>query len=413
MSTVLVVNSGSSSIKYQVIDSDTGERLAQGLVERIGEGAASGTPSSGTEQAGGRIVHSAHGTDTIRVLPIPNHTAGFACMLEAFAQAGDPLESLGVVAVGHRVVQGGSDFVDPVLIDDVVAERILELSAIAPLHNPGHYAAIVAARAVFPDLPHVAVFDTAFHQTIPESAYSYAINPAVAAEHGVRRYGFHGISHAVVSRRAAEHLGRPLESLKQIVLHLGNGASACAIDAGRSIDTSMGLTPLEGLVMGTRSGDIDPGAILHLLRQGMSVTDVDHLLNKNSGLFGFTGSNDFRDVRAAAEGGDASAQLGIDVYAHRVRHYLGSYLAVLGGADTVVFTAGLGENAADLRALICANFEWCGLVLDAALNEAPERGSRVISAPESRITVMVVPTDEEAEIARQSLELIYSEKSHV
>lgn len=398
MSTVLVVNSGSSSIKYQVIDSDTGERLAQGLVERIGEGGADG--------GSGRIVHSTNGAKSVRELLIPNHTAGFAGMLEAFAQAGSPIESLGIVAVGHRVVQGGSEFIEPVVIDDAVAARILELSAIAPLHNPGHYAAIVAARAVFPDLPHIAVFDTAFHQSIPEPAYTYAINPEAAAEYGVRRYGFHGISHAVVSRRAADHLGRPLESLKQIVLHLGNGASACAIDGGRSVDTSMGLTPLEGLVMGTRSGDIDPGVILHLLRQGMSVADVDNLLNQRSGLFGFTGSNDFRDVRAAAAAGEPAASLAIEVYAHRVRHYVGAYLAVLGGADTLVFTAGLGENAADLRALICDGFEWCGLILDANLNEAADHGARVISAPDSRITVMVVPTDEEAEIARQSLELV-------
>lgn len=406
MSTVLVVNSGSSSIKYQVIDSGTGERLAQGLVERIGEAGSAGGSERGSDGGTGRIIHETNGVESVRELPISNHTAGFAGMLEAFAHAGHAIETLGIVAVGHRVVQGGSDFIEPVIIDDVVTARILELSAIAPLHNPGHHAAIVAARVVFPDIPHVAIFDTAFHQSIPEAAYTYAIDPAATAEYGVRRYGFHGISHAVVSRRAADHLGQPLESLKQIVLHLGNGASACAIDGGRSVDTSMGLTPLEGLVMGTRSGDIDPGAILHLLRQGMSVADVDGLLNQRSGLYGFTGSNDFRDVREAAAAGDPAASLAIKIYAHRVRHYVGAYLAVLGGADTVVFTAGLGENAADLRALICAGFEWCGLVLDADLNEAPGRGARTISTPDSHITVMVVPTDEEAEIAKQSLELV-------
>lgn len=406
MSAVLVVNSGSSSIKYQVIDADSGERLAQGLVERIGETIGERAGESAGERAAGRIVHSAHGVETVHELPIADHTAGFAGLLVAFEEAGDPVASLGIVAIGHRVVHGGSDFIEPVLIDDAVAERILDLSAVAPLHNPGHYAAIVAARAVFPSLPHVAVFDTAFHQSIPESAYTYAVDAKVAAEYGVRKYGFHGISHAVVSRRAAAHIGRPLESLKQIVLHLGNGASACAVDGGRSVDTSMGLTPLEGLVMGTRSGDIDPGVIFHLLRQGMSVEDVDGLLNKRSGLSGFTGSNDFRDVRAGVERGEQAAQLATDVYVHRVRHYIGAYLAVLGGADTVVFTAGLGENAADLRALICAGFEWCGLELDAMRNEAHERGARVISTDGSRITVLVVPTDEEAEIARQSLELV-------
>lgn len=394
MSAVLVVNSGSSSIKYQVIDEVTGERRAQGLVERIGEAAL------------GRVIHRAGGQVVEIDLEIPDHAAGFAAIVEAFREAGEPIDSIGIEAVGHRVVHGGSDFIAPTLIDEHVAERILGLSELAPLHNPGHHASIIAACTAFPDLPHVAVFDTAFHQSMPKSAYTYAIDPQVAAETGVRRYGFHGISHAVVSRRAAAHLERPVESLKQIVLHLGNGASVCAIDRGRSVDTSMGMTPLEGLVMGTRSGNIDPGAILHLLRGGSTADEIDALLNQRSGLFGFTGSNDFRDVREGAAAGDENAQLAIDVYVHRVRHYVGAYLAVLGGADTIVFTAGLGENAADLRALICAGFEWCGIRIDEALNTADERGARVISAPDSRVTVMVVPTDEEAEIARQSIALI-------
>lgn len=378
MSRVLVVNSGSSSIKYQVIDEASGERIAQGLIERIGEAGS----------------------------PVTDHTAGFAAIVESFREEGRPIDSLGIVAVGHRVVHGGSEFVRPTLITDAVAARILELAELAPLHNPGHHAAIVAARAVLPRIPHVAVFDTAFHQTMPPEAYTYAIDPAVASRHGIRRYGFHGISHAVVSRRTAEHLGRPLESLKQIVLHLGNGASMCAIDGGRSVDTSMGLTPLEGLVMGTRSGDIDPGALLHLLRRGESLEEIDRLLNHRSGFTGFTGSNDFRDVRAAAASGDIAAQLAIDVYVHRARHYLGAYLAVLGGADAVVFTAGLGENGPDLRARICEGFEWCGIHLDAERNEAPGSGARVISTPESRIAVLVVPTDEETEIAKQSIEAV-------
>lgn len=398
MSNVLVVNSGSSSIKYQLIEAASGAQRAQGLVERIGE--------SGL----GNITHKSGGEKVVRELPIANHGAGFSAMLDAFRDAGTPVGALGITAVGHRVVHGGSEFIAPTLIDDGVAERVLALSDLAPLHNPGHHAAIVAARETFPDLPHVAVFDTAFHQSMPETAYTYAINPEAAEKHGIRRYGFHGISHSVVSRRAAEYLGRPLESLKQIVLHLGNGASMCAIDGGVSVDTSMGLTPLEGLVMGTRSGDIDPGVIMHLLRRGESIDDVDRLLNKQSGLLGFTGSNDFRDVRAAAESGDAAARLAIDVYVHRARHYLGAYLAVLEGADTIVFTAGLGENAADLRARVCAGFEWCGIHLDAALNEGTIAGSaaddaRIISAADSRVTVLVVPTDEEAEIARLSVQL--------
>ena len=396
MNAVLVVNSGSSSIKYQAIDERSGERLAQGLVERIGERGA------------GHVVHRAAASEFARDADIPDHSAAFAAIVESFVAAGTPVDQLGIVAVGHRVVHGGSEFIAPTLIDRAVADRILDLAELAPLHNPGHHAAIVAALGVFPDLPHVAVFDTAFHQTMPAKAYTYALDRELAAEHGIRRYGFHGISHAIVSRRAAELIGRPVEELKQIVLHLGNGASMCAIDGGRSVDTSMGLTPLEGLVMGTRSGNVDAGAILHLLRRGVSIEEVDRELNKRAGFVGMTGSNDFRDVRAAAAGGDEAAKLAIEVYVHRARHYLGAYLAVLEGADTVVFTAWRGENGPDLRALICAGFEWCGLLLDPARNEADVSGSRVISAEGSRITVMVVPTDEEAEIAQQSIALVAS-----
>lgn len=393
MSSVLVVNSGSSSIKYQLIDAVTEERVASGLIERIGEQV-------------GRIEHLAGQDRADRDIPVPDHAAGFSAMLEAFARAGTPVADLGIEAVGHRVVQGGSRFVAPTEITDEVAGAILELGELAPLHNPGHYQAIVAARAAFPNVPHVAVFDTAFHQTMPDRAYTYAIDTEVASEHGLRRYGFHGISHLVVSRRTAAFLKRPVTSLKQIVLHLGNGASACAIDGGRSIDTSMGLTPLEGLVMGTRSGDIDPGLLLHLLRVGTDTEQLDALLNKRSGLFGMAGSNDFRDVRRAAAEGDDAARLAIEVYVHAIRRYLGSYLVELGGADAIVFTAGVGENAADLRAAVCADLEWFGVRIDAERNEAPDRGARRISTDDSRVAVLVVPTDEEAEIARQTWELV-------
>ncbi|UOQ61702.1 acetate kinase [Leucobacter rhizosphaerae] len=393
MSAILVVNSGSSSIKYQLIDAESEERLASGLVERIGEQV-------------GRIEHH-QGEERIELeVRVPDHTAAFAAVLDAFAQAGTAIAELEVAAVGHRVVQGGSEFVAPTLITDAVAERILALRELAPLHNPAHHQAIVAARAALPDVPHVAVFDTAFHQSMPPHAYTYAIDTQVAAQHGVRRYGFHGISHLVVSRRAAALLERPVSTLRQIVLHLGNGASACAIDGGRSIDTSMGLTPLEGLVMGTRSGDLDPGALLHLLRSGMDVDELDRLLNQRSGLLGLTGSNDFRDVRAAAASGDAAARLAIEVTVHAIRRYLGAYLVALGGADTIVFTAGVGENAADLRAAVCADLEWFGVRLDPARNEARIREARRISTDDSRVAVLVVPTDEEAEIARQTWELI-------
>ena len=393
MSSILVVNSGSSSIKYQLIDAVTEKRFASGLIERIGE-------------ESGRIEHEYDGNRVEADTVIPDHAAGFSAMLDAFEGAGTPVDRLGIAAVGHRVVQGGSQFVAPTVITDEVAEEILALGELAPLHNPGHYQAIVAARVAFPGVPHVAVFDTAFHQSMPDRAYTYAIDASVAQDHGLRRYGFHGISHLVVSRRAAAFLERPVSSLKQIVLHLGNGASACAIDAGRSIDTSMGLTPLEGLVMGTRSGDIDPGLMLHLLRTGFDVSALDALLNKRSGLLGLAGSNDFRDVRAAAASGDDAARLAIEVYVHAIRRYLGAYLLELGGADAIVFTAGVGENAADLRAAVCADLEWFGVRLDAARNEASERGSRRISSDDSRVAILVVPTDEEAEIARQTWELV-------
>ena len=393
MSAILVVNSGSSSIKYQLIDAVTEERFASGLIERIGE-------------ESGRIEHQRGGDRVEQDLVIPDHAAGFSALLDAFERAGTPNDDLGIVAVGHRVVQGGSRFVEPTVITDEVAEEILALGELAPLHNPGHYQATVAARAAFPAVPHVAVFDTAFHQSMPDRAYTYAIDASVAQEHGLRRYGFHGISHLVVSRRAAAFLERPVSSLKQIVLHLGNGASACAIDGGRSIDTSMGLTPLEGLAMGTRSGDIDPGLMLHLLRNGMNTEQLDALLNKRSGLVGLAGSNDFRDVRAAAESGNDAARLAIEVYVHAIRRYLGAYLLELGGADAIVFTAGVGENAADLRAAVCADLEWFGVRLDAARNEAVARGARLISEDDSRVAVLVVPTDEEAEIARQTWELV-------
>lgn len=400
MQNILVINAGSSSIKYQLVDPVNGERVASGLIERIGE------PK-------GRLEHESAGGKLERVVEVSDHTVGFEAMVQAFVDAGTPLESLDIVAVGHRVVQGGSEFVRPTLINDHVADKILELATLAPLHNPGNYSAIVAARNTFPNVPHVAVFDTAFHQTMPEVAYAYAIDPRVAAEYGVRRYGFHGISHQVVSQRAAALLDRPLSEIKQIVLHLGNGASACAIDGGRSVDTSMGLTPLEGLVMGTRSGDIDPGALLHLMRAGLSVDELDQLLNKRSGLLGLAGSNDMRDIRAGVEAGDADSLLALDIYARRVKHYVGAYLALLGGANAIVFTAGVGENSSLLRARVCADLEWLGIELDPERNDSTERGARVISTMGSRVAILVVPTDEETEIASQALELIEENASDV
>ncbi|MEC5152174.1 acetate kinase [Cryobacterium sp. GrIS_2_6] len=395
MSAVLVINSGSSSFKYQLIDMKTETELASGLVERIGE-------------ASGHARHAAAGSDRVeQTLPIPDHTAGFAVMLAAFAASGPQLSTANLVAVGHRVVQGGSIFQGPTVIDDEVLAQISALSDLAPLHNPAHVQGINAARAQFPDVPHVAVFDTSFHQTMPAPAYTYAIDTALAAEYGIRRYGAHGSSHKFVSEAAAEFLGRPLAELKTIVLHLGNGASACAVDGGKSIDTSMGLTPLQGLVMGTRSGDIDPAVLFHLHRKaGMSIEELDTLLNKKSGMLGLTGNGDMRDVEDAAIAGDAVAQAALDVYYHRIRGYVGNYIAQLGGLDVIVFTAGIGENSGIIRAGVLSGLEFLGIEIDPAKNDPFSRVARVISTDDSKVTVLVIPTNEELEIARQTLAVI-------
>ena len=413
MSIVLVVNSGSSSLKYQLLDMDAETVLASGLVERIGDPAtgsgAIGRSSHTVTAAGmgateGAVPAVLDATYT-RDLPIPDHAAGFAVMLEAFAENGPSLAERRPVAVGHRVVHGGNRFFEPTVITPLVEIDIDELSVLAPLHNPAGLAGIVAAKQAFPDVPHVAVFDTAFHQTLPAAAYTYAIDAELAATHGIRRYGFHGTSHRFVSAAAAAFLGRPLSELRQIVFHLGNGASVTAVDGGRSVDTSMGLTPLEGLVMGTRSGDLDPAVVLQLARRaGMSIDDLDALLNKRSGLQGLAGVSDMRDVQAGAERGDAACILALDVYIHRLRAYAGAYLAQLGGVEVISFTAGVGENSPLVRAGAVATLGFAGVELDAARNEARQRGIRIISTDSSRVTVLVVPTDEELEIARQTLE---------
>ncbi len=403
MTPVLVVNSGSSSFKYQLIDMDAETTLASGLVERIGEamGSATHTVRAPAPDGGGATFTDATYT---RELPIPDHTAGFRVMLDAFASDGPSLEDRPPVAVGHRVVHGGARFFEPTLITPLVEINIDELSVLAPLHNPANLAGIVAARAAFPDVPHVAVFDTAFHQTLAPEVYTYAIDAQVAASHRIRRYGFHGTSHKFVSEAAAAFLGRPLGDLKQIVFHLGNGASVTAIDGGRSVETSMGFTPLEGLVMGTRSGDLDPAVLFHLARrEGMSINQLDDLLNKRSGMLGLAGSSDLRDIRAAIASGDEQARLAFEVYVHRLRAYAGAYLAQLGGADVISFTAGVGENAPLVRARALDTLGFAGVELDEERNLAPARGIRRISTDASPVAVLVVPTDEELEIARQTL----------
>ncbi|WP_250445526.1 acetate kinase [Actinotalea sp. C106] len=392
---VLVVNSGSSSIKYQLVDVGTGESVAGGLVERIGEG------------GDGTLRHEGPSGRTDRTQPVPDHDAGVRAVLDLFAEVGPSLTEVGLVAVGHRVVQGGDRFTEPVLVDDAVEAAIEELSPLAPLHNPPNLAGIRAARHAFPELPHVAVFDTAFHHTLPAAARTYAIDRDVAREHGIRRYGFHGTSHAYVSRRTAELLGKKPDEVNLIVAHLGNGASITAVRGGESVETSMGLTPLEGLVMGTRSGDVDPAVIFHLQRvAGMSTDEIDTLLNRRSGMIGMAGVNDMRDVHDAVAAGDADARLALDVYCHRLKHYVGAYYAQLGHVDAVVFTAGVGENDDIVRELALTGLERLGIVVDAERNAGRKKTETVISPDGAEVTVLVVPTNEELEIAQQAVALV-------
>lgn len=388
---VLVVNSGSSSVKYQLVDPVTGVAIASGLVERIGE-------------PDGRITHHHDGVDRERLGPIGDHGDGLRLAFGMFAEDGTDLTTVGIAAVGHRVVHGGEVFYEPTVITPDVLAEIRRLSSLAPLHNPANVLGIESAMAVLPNVPHVAVFDTAFFHTLPAKARTYAIDAEVAKAHDVRRYGFHGTSHQYVSGRVAEFLGRDIGELNQIVLHLGNGASASAIAGGRAVDTSMGLTPLEGLVMGTRSGDIDPGLVMHLRRSaGLDVDAIDDLLNRRSGLKGLCGVNDFRELRRLIDEGDADAALAYDVYIHRLRKYIGAYLLSLGGVDVITFTAGVGENSAPVRADALSGLERLGIEIDADRNAARSREARVISRDASAVTVLVVPTNEEFAIAQQAL----------
>ncbi|MBX7454796.1 acetate kinase [Mycolicibacterium sp. 3033] len=370
--TVLVLNSGSSSLKYSVVHPDSGATVADGIVERIGD-----DPK------------------------VPDHGAALDVVHEALAGDGHRLDELGLVAVGHRVVHGGPDLYRPTVIDDDTIEALEHLSALAPLHNPPALLGIEVARAALPDLPHIAVFDTAFFHDLPPEAATYAIDSEVAREWRIRRYGFHGTSHQYVSEQAARYLDVPLTSLRQIVLHLGNGASASAIVGGRPVETSMGLTPMEGLVMGTRSGDIDAGIVMYLWREaGMSVEDIETMLNRRSGVRGLGGEIDFRELHRRIDAGDDAARLAYDVYIHRLRKYIGAYLAVLGAADVITFTAGVGENDALVRRDALSGLTAFGIEVDEHLNESPSRAARRISAAGAATTVLVIPTDEELAIAR-------------
>lgn len=388
---VLVINSGSSSIKYQLVDVATEQALAGGIVERIG-------------QAVGRVRHDGPDGRTVVDRPVPDHEAGMAIVLAMFASHGPVLDAAALAAVGHRVVQGGSVFDRPAVVDDTVERQIAELSPLAPLHNPANLAGIVAARHAFGSVPQVVVFDTAFHQTLSPAAYTYAIDREVAARYRIRRYGAHGTSHLYVSRKTAEVLGRDVAELNTIVLHLGNGASATAVRGGASVETSMGLTPLEGLVMGTRSGDLDPAILFHLSRQaGMTIDDLDDLLNRRSGMLGMSGYTDMRDVHEAIAAGDEAARTALDVYCHRITGYVGSYYAQLGHVDAIAFTAGIGENDDVVRLRSLAGLERLGIRVDPERNAGRKTAPTVISPGGAEVTVLVVPTNEELEIARQAL----------
>lgn len=378
LASVLVVNAGSSSLKVKELPAGhalTIERLGQAATARGDDGEVAAPPLAGQAEA------LAFALDHLRRRP--GHR---------------PPE-----VVGHRIVHGGTRYRQPTLIDDEVQEAIHDLSSLAPLHNPANLEALVAARNLLPDAVHVAVFDTAFHADLPPHAYAYGLPLSFARERRLRRYGFHGTSHDHVTREAAARLGRRRDELRMVSLHLGNGASGTAVANGVSVDTSMGFTPLEGLLMGTRSGDIDPGLLLHLLREGMSVEELDLLLNRGSGLAGMSGvSNDMRDVRAAAASGNADAALALAVFGYRIRKLIGSYAAAMGGLDVVVFTGGIGENDVATREESLAGLDFLGIELDVAANAASRE---IVSAPGCRVTVMVIKTDEERAIAAQVREV--------
>jgi acetate kinase len=391
---VLVINSGSSSIKYQLVDVTSGDALASGIVERIGLEV-------------GKVKHEGPSGATVLEQAVPDHETGMRLVLDLFEQQGPQLRAEDLTAVGHRIVQGGDVFDGPVVIDDEVLAQIDALSPLAPLHNPANVAGVKAARHAFPTVPHVAVFDTAFHRTMPPAAYTYAIDQDVAAEFKIRRYGAHGTSHLYVSRATAEFLGRPVEELNTIVLHLGNGASASAVRGGECIDTSMGLTPLEGLVMGTRSGDIDPAVLFHLARVGgYSIDQLDELLNRKSGMLGLSGYTDMRDVHDAVAAGDERVKTALDVYYHRIKGYVGKYYAELGHVDVITFTAGIGENDDIVRLNALKDLERLGIQVDPERNAGRKKEPTVISPDGAEVTVLVIPTNEELEIARQSVATI-------
>lgn len=399
---ILVLNSGSSSLKFELFKKADLAVLASGMIENIGDvksvARLSFVDSSGAEKQFERSVS------------IGDHRGAITVMGELLQESGTLVDMTELAGIGHRVVHGGEAFHEPIRIDDTVIKAIEELIPLAPLHNPANLMGIRVSMEHAAKIPQVAVFDTAFHQSIPEHAYLYALPYALYEKQKVRRYGFHGTSHAYVARQAAHYLGRPLEELNIITLHLGNGASAAAIRGGECIDTSMGMTPLEGLVMGTRSGDLDPAILFYLGREsGMDMDTLDTLLNKESGLKGICGENDMRRISKAAESGDHQAKLALTMFCYRLKKYIGAYMAALGGVDCIVFTGGIGENSATIRQQSCHGLEWFGVNLDAEKNSIRQKEIMEIQATESRVKLLVIPTDEEYEIASQTLKVIDNE----
>lgn len=392
---ILVINAGSSSLKYQFIDIDTKQVLAKGLCERIG--------------IDGKLTQKVSGKENfVRQDPMNNHADAIKMVIEALTdqEVGVISDMKEIDAVGHRVVHGGEIFSASVVIDDKVMDALEQCVELAPLHNPANIIGIEACAAIMPGVPQVAVFDTAFHQTMPKEAYMYALPYEMYTKHKIRRYGFHGTSHKYVSGRAAELLGKKPEDLKIITLHLGNGSSITAVDGGKSVDTTMGFTPLAGVAMGTRCGDIDPAIVTYLMeKENLDAKGVNDLMNKQSGVFGISGlSSDFRDLESAAENGDEKAQLALDMFAYTVKRYVGAYAAVMGGVDAIVFTAGIGENTAMMRAMITEGLEFMGIKIDAEKNKV--RGEeKDISADDATVKTLVIPTDEEMMIALDTARL--------
>jgi acetate kinase len=397
---VIVVNSGSSSIKYESFDVSPFAASANGLLERIG------TSDSRLKH---RWLDSASDRweEMVETRAVADHREGFSLVLEVSSRARAHTKPGTIFAVGHRVVHGGERFKEPAIIDDRTLEEIRQLIPLAPLHNPANLTGIEVMRELLPDVPQVAVFDTAFHQTMQPKAFLYALPYAFYRSYGVRRYGFHGTSHQYVAVEAARHLGRPLATLNLITLHLGNGASATAIERGKSIDTSMGLTPLEGLVMGTRCGDLDPAVPFYLAgKTGKAFDEIEGVLNRESGLKGICGVNDMREIQSRALGRDERAELALEIFCYRVKKYIGAYCAALGSVDAIVFTGGIGENSALVRSRSCEGLSGLGISLDEHANQEAAEGIREIQAGEGRVKILVVPTDEEREIAMQTVEMI-------